>query len=1340
MVPLFLLASFLIACMAASASEPLAVFREQEVLELDWPRTMVTYRIDGRRTEDGGQKPEVRGQRSEVRGQGGDGGGWVGLRRAARADAVQLLDEEGNEVPFQLWKVKTNADGTMKSARLSFFAELEAGGVYEYQLVEGQPSGGEGGTHVSRDGDFTRLSNGRVALRMPPVGEHSFDEPLRFGKSHRRMLQLYGRQAENEIAPGPLQGLRIEDGRWVGGSYFWAEDPAKAPKVSACTCRILRQGPVFADVRVRYRFTNGGWYQMTARLRAGEAWIGIDEQFDMGRTGNGYRWRLVVSLTSGWQENGWRPDHAFWISPQGRVEGRDEGFRNMLADAGYDVESHKGRSFGSRSLSYEKPQEKVFDVAGWYPWHPAAHYFGLVNAGQIGRKEPASFVGVVPIHAGTWRSAHRAQRHTMLFAHEGDDVDLHWPLLPQPHPNTLLHTGEYDPGVPLSYVRRQWALFGGPLQFHGDLFRFRRYEGYVNLDDYKDWVLDWETEEPVEYPRLIFGADYVEELRKKLDDHPAEDWLRNLLYFTEDPDRREHLWKRLTGRSQWQGPKGQARQAMRPRRDDTPWQSSFRQSQMAGNWAPQVDELLSSRGLSADRRRTMRRYVAAVCHALAEPDFNPRGSMVHLGNPNMPINRTLALAFAAALIPNHPQAREWMDMVGDFERYKAAMNVAPLGAWSELISYFTASAPHIMQAGMVLGQANRLDDSTAALCTLPARFTLQLLSPVDPRFGTRYIPAWGHKGVKFGAHWLVAAALLRDRNPDLARALAWAWNEVGQPQKSHHSGSFGRWATMHADLLDQVEEDYIPEQFKSQWLPGVGAVMRAHAGHPDETYLSLRQGYLASHSDANQGDFILYARGAPLIPKSLKAYALHQLEHYKKLYNEFGWHNRVRFGSKSNTGGWPGGGPASNVHRFYSSPGVDYLRGKGDYGPQRWTRQVMFVKGKTGASPNYFVLRDSFSARESEEKLQKKWWYLRTLGSRDRVRATDQSLEYTSPYGPRLNVRFIDPGSIEAESRDVKGEGPLYFEAARNWREVRDMEPHHKATCSETITVTAVGPVKAGQDIVSVLYPRHEDEPRPKYSRLDDGVVRIETRSSTDYVFLSSDPLKYEDDEMSFEGTCGMVRVYPEAVELIVAEGSGVVSYRGTTLVAEQPARRLINRAELKGQTVEVPAPGHDIAFVPPANAGAERVDGGVTRYEMEEGFAYEFNAQQPIEWTKGGVHFVGRRGGIVVGENGKVRMVMEDGESINYKGLKSWGAGGPYDLTFHRNRITGRTAGQGRFLFLTRPSDLDRLPTLVIDDQTYAPGTSGDTLIIPVLEGAHEMEIRALRQPPVVRNWPELH
>jgi hypothetical protein len=42
----------------------------------------------------------------------------------------------------------------------------------------------------------------------------------------------------------------------------------------------------------------------------------------------------------------------------------------------------------------------------------------------------------------------------------------------------------------------------------------------------------------------------------------------------------------------------------------------------------------------------------------------------------------------------------------------------------------------------------------------------------------------------------------------------------------------------------------------------------------------------------------------------------------------------------------------------------------------------------------------------------------------------------------------------------------------------------------------------------------------------------------------------------------------------------------------------------------------------------------------------------------------------------------------------------------------------------------------LVIDGQTYAPGTSGDTLIIPLLPGEHTFEVRAIEQPLVFRNW----
>jgi hypothetical protein len=42
----------------------------------------------------------------------------------------------------------------------------------------------------------------------------------------------------------------------------------------------------------------------------------------------------------------------------------------------------------------------------------------------------------------------------------------------------------------------------------------------------------------------------------------------------------------------------------------------------------------------------------------------------------------------------------------------------------------------------------------------------------------------------------------------------------------------------------------------------------------------------------------------------------------------------------------------------------------------------------------------------------------------------------------------------------------------------------------------------------------------------------------------------------------------------------------------------------------------------------------------------------------------------------------------------------------------------------------------LVIDGRPFAPGTSGNTLIIPLLPGRHDFEVRALEQPPIFRNW----
>jgi hypothetical protein len=123
------------------------------------------------------------------------------------------------------------------------------------------------------------------------------------------------------------------------------------------------------------------------------------------------------------------------------------------------------------------------------------------------------------------------------------------------------------------------------------------------------------------------------------------------------------------------------------------------------------------------------------------------------------------------------------------------------------------------------------------------------------------------------------------------------------------------------------------------------------------------------------------------------------------------------------------------------------------------------------------------------------------------------------------------------------------------------------------------------------------------------------------------------------------------------------------------------------------------------------------------------------------------------------VRLVLLRGEQLGYQGAQAWGCEGPYEVEFHRGRIAGRTDGPGRFLYLSTPAGLDRLPVLVLDGQTwamgtaaalvsrdagamatlegksYAPETAAKALIVPLLPGEHRFEIRVLEQPPVWRD-----
>jgi hypothetical protein len=708
-------------------------------------------------------------------------------------------------------------------------------------------------------------------------------------------------------------------------------------------------------------------------------------------------------------------------------------------------------------------------------------------------------------------------------------------------------------------------------------------------------------------------------------------------------------------------------------------------------------------------------------------------------------------------------AKTWLDVSAEVVRYKLSTNTAPLGAWAELISYYPASAPTLVHGALAAHWQGRIDANTAKLAIGPVEFTLKLLSPVDPRFGARMVPGFGHEGQLCFNQWTPAAALIRDSDPDLAAAFAWAWDQQRRPGAAQHDNGFTELAGSQSDLLAKATPQLIRQQLRSAWLPGFGAVLRAHAGDANETYFGFRQGYLASHSDANQGDFVIYAKGAPLTTMSLFGYAMRQYDQYKQAYADFGWHSRVRFGKQSDDGGWPGGGPATGVHRHFFSESADYLCAMGDYSARavnekdpitrdltspdalRWMRQVIFLKSKQAAGPNYFIFRDSFRnlARGDRSNLPQTWWYQRTLGRKDQVTASANGFDYASPWGARMNVRFVQPAQVTMESRQAQARGPMYNHAARLW--LNAGSPVAKGgngsidAIEETLTINAAGPIAPGQDVMVIIYPQTKDEPAPKCESIREGAAKVTTAQGTDYVFANPDGMSIKSGDVAFEGIAGAVRVLGDEVHLIIAEGQGTVSYKGCTLKTGQPATKVIPMADIaKGGTIEVPAAKTTIAFALDEKAGKiEQVVPGVRKQMRSTGVTYEFNADKPIRFERDGVAFIGRRGGIVVDSASKTtRMVMLDGQKMTHGKLVADVASGPYDVTFHADKVTGFAEGPGRFILLTMPDGLVQLPTLTIGGISYAPGTYGDTAIIPLLDDRCEFTLENLKQPAVFRNW----
>ena len=340
-----------------------------------------------------------------------------------------------------------------------------------------------------------------------------------------------------------------------------------------------------------------------------------------------------------------------------------------------------------------------------------------------------------------------------------------------------------------------------------------------------------------------------------------------------------------------------------------------------------------------------------------------------------------------------------------------------------------------------------------------------------------------------------------------------------------------------------------------------------------------------------------------------------------------------------------------------------------------------------------------------------------------------------------MSVRFLQPKEVVTESRQVHAEGPQYNYLAKAWNSAGSptVKKGTDVLAVDEMTINAVGPMPGGQDALVIIFPRGADEADAKSESLGDGVARVTTARGTDYVFAHPAGMSFKNDEVSFQGVAGAVRILANEVHLSVVEGSGSVSYKGYTLTAGQPTTKVLPMADIaKGGTANVPAPTYTITFALNEKDGkVEQVVPGVRRQTLANGVAYEFSSGQPLDFQQDQVVFVGQRGGIVVDNTAKTtRLVMLEGQTIGYGAVKADVASGPYDLTFHHDKVVGVSEGPGRFVNITQPEGIVQMPTVTANGISSAPGTRGRIAVVPLLDNRYEFVLENLKQPPVFRSW----
>ncbi len=1224
------------------------------------------------------------------------------LKDNSKKRSFNLLDEDGNSLPVQI------EDGDAQvPATISFVAEVAPNATNNYILSDqkGKPANSE--LKVIEAKNDIQISNGLLAVRLPNVQNRKFET----GISASRL-------------PAPILAFKSGDSSWLGESKILTDRKAKSLDVS-----LVANGPVYSEVLYEIKWLDGGFYRARIRVIDRVPVVKITEDFDAEELDGSDFWELQLA-------KGWTP--------------------NTMASARYYANG--GRiNFGKRQSLSElskitnpkiMPDNITFSLS----------YLGLLDVSDDQSKNnqiiSTPVVGCVPLHKGEWRKMNVIP----VKSENSSDVRLNLSMTAR-DANWIDDTGsetspfsmhENDPNLSTTYGRRLWALVLGQPQvknskdskvvfsyFHAqqplsDMTVFgqvRSFYGVVGLDRYKDYILDW-PDKKNKYPVLF----------PKRKDQEAPEF---------EGQEFARFMKRL---------RGTAHALL------TCPTISHHLTTSTYIDAAHADALLGRDDLPEDIRSEIRTLAALIMYLYEEPDFMSYGNGAHTGNPNMGTSRYSGGMAYLPLLQDHPLFEQWRDHFSKYAEYKMATQIAPGGSYVEYGGSYhmhgyartTSSLPGLLAANAP--NAAKLYESYHKP---DWEYFMNLLTPVDPRYGTRVIPGLGNSQTFQVKHFIEAAGSFATTHPDFASQLKWAWEVNGQKKPENI------W------IIDPEIKAKRPE-LTSRIQPGLGIMFRAHQG-PEETYMLFRSGFDWSHWYIDQGHMSLWSRGSVILPDQPYGYWGSEAGEKSK---DFDYYNTFRFGHPENE--FPYGWVDSNIIDYSFGSSVDYARmtmGIPDWfinpsinpdlksklppeavaGQQRklddkfkqeegafdWNRQILFMKGEKADSPNYFVIRDSF---EGSGKLSN-YFYLNLLGKKEHQKITKNKIHLDTQWDVKGDLIFADSENLKPdiyEENQRLGTVMTAMDSSitnRDWK----VDSKNKRNSFENRTILRIaGEPDEGR--TWLIYPRKESEPEPKVKSLGEGIVRVEHPEGTDTVFLSTAQISYSDNDIIFNGTSGSVRVTPDYVTLILSSGKGSIGYKGNIFEGVAPFEKTIALKNLKSSKHTENIENSTITL-PPVPSETEEIIPGLERAQSDDKTIFEVNSKTPLIFANDTLS-VEACSAVITVQDDKIRFTTTDTTYVKLiYGITGIRGTGPFDLTFTPDGMDGKVDGITRTLVSTWPEKIKR-PMFHLDDLRYFAGWGDDhcinkdwetpqfSIAFGVLEGPHSVAIDewtypALPTPP---------